>query len=72
MNCSRPNMETALVEKLHSTYMLMAMWRKEKWLKQQRIMGVHSVSAGEEEEEDDTREPGRSSISWAYWRRGWT
>lgn len=46
-------METALLEKLHSTYMLAAMWRKEKWLKEERIMGVHSVSAGGAEEEEE-------------------
>lgn len=46
MNCSRPNMEMALVEKLHRTYMLAAMWKKEKWLKVERIMGAQSVSAG--------------------------
>lgn len=51
MNCSRPIMETALVEKLQSTYMLTAMWRKEKWLKEERIMGVQSVSAGGAEKE---------------------
>lgn len=36
-------MVTALVEKLHRTYMLAARWRKETWLKVERIMGAQSV-----------------------------
>lgn len=48
-------METALVEKLHSTYMLAAMWRKEKWLKEERIMGVQSVSTGAEGERQNVQ-----------------
>lgn len=46
MNCSLPSMETALVEKLHRTYMLAAMWKKEKWLKVERSIGEQSDSAG--------------------------
>lgn len=43
MNCSLPSMETALVEKLQRTYMLAAMWKKEKWLKVERSIGEHRV-----------------------------
>lgn len=46
MNCSLPSMETALVEKLHKTYMLAAMWKKEKWLKVERSIGEQRFSAG--------------------------
>lgn len=47
MNCSRPSMDTALVEKLQRTYMLAAMWKKEKWLKVERSIGEQRVSAGD-------------------------
>lgn len=46
MNCSLPSMETALVEKLQRTYMLAAMWKKEKWLNVERSIGEQRVSAG--------------------------
>ncbi len=46
MNCSLPSMETALVEKLQRTYMLAAMWNKEKWLNVESSIGEQSVSAG--------------------------
>lgn len=46
MNCSLPSMETALVEKLQRTYMLAAMWKKEKWLKVERSIGEQRVSEG--------------------------
>lgn len=36
-------MDTALVEKLHRTYMFIAKWRKEMWLKVERIMGAQRV-----------------------------
>lgn len=45
-NCSRPSMDTALLEKLHRTYMLAAMWKKEKWLKVESSIGEQSVSVG--------------------------
>lgn len=53
MNCSWPSMETALVEKLHRTYMLAAMWKKEKWLKVERSIGAQSCSVGGERREKE-------------------
>lgn len=40
------------MEKLQRTYMLAAMWKKEKWLKVERIMGAQSVSAEGESTQD--------------------
>lgn len=54
MNCSLPSMETALVEKLHRTYMLAAMWKKEKWLKVERSIGEQRVSAGTNKKSQST------------------
>lgn len=47
-NCSWPRMFTMLEEKLHKTYMLAAMWNKEKWLNVDSNIGEQRTSAREE------------------------
>ena len=47
MNCSWPRMFTMLEEKLHKTYILAAMWNKEKWLNVDSNIGEQRTSIRE-------------------------
>lgn len=47
MNCSWPRMFTMLEEKLHKTYILAAMWNKEKWLNVDSNIGEQRTSVRE-------------------------